>query len=253
MTTRPDGSPERGPLLSHPTIKRTRDGTNLLRAPTFWTRFNVRVALAPPLTTRYSGAASVNPIKQAHTALGLLAHSYPASRSRRPAQLSQFRERYAVRRSTSKRSSARPRQRSGSESAGVFGAVFEAARDRAGAQVGELVEQVKHEGEQFLSERKSLVAGQFTNISGAIRRAADKLHDSDSKFIANYIDRAADTVDDVGQYIADHALREVVEDVGVIARRQPLLFAGGMFLAGLAAARFLKAATAERNGRSRRR
>ncbi|MDQ3441659.1 MAG: hypothetical protein M3478_15050 [Planctomycetota bacterium] len=158
-----------------------------------------------------------------------------------------------MRRSTSKRSSARPRRPSGSESAGVFGAVFEAARDRAGAQVGELVEQVKHEGEQFLSERKSLVAGQFTNISGAIRRAADKLHDSDSKFIANYIDRAADTVDDVGQYIADHALREVVEDVGVIARRQPLLFAGGMFLAGLAAARFLKAATAERNGRSRRR
>jgi hypothetical protein len=131
--------------------------------------------------------------------------------------------------------------------------VFEAARERAGAQVGELVEQVKHEGEEFLSERKSLVAGQFTNISGAIRRAADKLHDTDSKFIADYVDRAADKVDDVGRYIDEHDLRDVVEDVGVVARRQPLLFAGGMFLAGLAAARFLKASTAERSGRSRRR
>ena len=130
--------------------------------------------------------------------------------------------------------------------------MFEAARERAGAQVGDLVEQVKHEGEEFLSERKSLVAGQFTNISGAIRRAADKLHDTDSKFIADYVDRAADKVDDVGRYIDEHDLRDVMEDVGVVARRQPLLFAGGMFLAGLAAARFLKASTGERSGRSRR-
>ena len=119
--------------------------------------------------------------------------------------------------------------------------------------MGELVEQVKHEGEEFLSERKSLVAGQLTHISGAIRRAADKLHDTDSKFIADYVDRAADKVDDVGRYIDEHDLRDVMEDVGGVARRQPLLFAGGMFLAGLAAARFLKASTGERSGRSRRR
>ena len=160
-----------------------------------------------------------------------------------------------MRRSTPRRNSARPRQRSRNESSGVFGAAFEAARERAGSQVGELVEQVKHEGEEFLSERKSLVAEQFTNISSAIRRAADKLHDTDSGFLANYVDRAADKVDDVGHYIEENDLRDVVEDAGVVARQQPLLFGGAMFLAGLAAARFLKAATAEppRSGRARRR
>jgi hypothetical protein len=114
---------------------------------------------------------------------------------------------------------------------------------------------VKHEGEEFLSERKSLVAEQLANISSAIRRAADKLHDTDSEFIATYVDRAADKVDDVGHYIEQNDLRDVVEDAGVVARQQPLLFGGAMFLAGLATARFLKAATAEppRSGRARRR
>ena len=63
-------------------------------------------------------------------------------------------------------------------------------RGQAGVHVGELVEQVKQEGQEFLAGRKSLVADQFTNVSGAIRRAADKLHDTDSGFIAAYVDRA---------------------------------------------------------------
>ena len=160
-----------------------------------------------------------------------------------------------MRRTSPRRNSARPREGTRSGSSGVFAAAFESARERAGTQVGELVEQVKHEGEEFLSERKSLVAEQLTNISSAIRRAADKLHDTDSEFIANYVDRAAAKVNDVSRYVEEHDLREVVEDAGVVARRQPLVFGGAMFLAGLAAARFLKAATAEppRNGRSRRR
>jgi len=116
-------------------------------------------------------------------------------------------------------------------------------RGQAGVHVGELVEQVKQEGQQFLSGRKSLVANQFTNVGGAIRRAADKLHDTDSGFIADYVERAADKVDDVGRYIEENDLRDVVEDVGVLARQQPLLFGGVMFLAGVAAARFIKAAT----------
>ena len=118
------------------------------------------------------------------------------------------------------------------------------------------MEQVKHEGQEFLDERKSLIAEQFANIGNAIRRAADKLHDTDSEFIAAYVDRAADKAEDIGKYIEQRDLREVVEDAGVVARRQPVLFCGGMFLAGLAAARFVKAAVADpptRNGRQRRR
>ena len=154
---------------------------------------------------------------------------------------------------SSSRNSNRPARKRPARDTGVFGAAFDAARERAGSQVGELVEQVKHEGEEFLTERKGLLAEQFTNVSTAIRRAADKLHDTDSAFVASYVDRAADKVEDVGKYIEQRDLRDVIEDAGVVARRQPVLFGGAMFLAGLAAARFLKAATAQPPRRSRRR
>lgn len=134
----------------------------------------------------------------------------------------------------------------------MFGAAFESARARAGIEVAELVEQVKHEGQDFLSDRKGIVAEQFANVSGAIRRAAEKLHDTDSAFLGGYVDRAADTVETMGKYIEERDAHDVIEDVGVIARRQPLLFAGGMFLAGLAAARFVKAAAEEPNKQNQR-
>lgn len=142
-------------------------------------------------------------------------------------------------------STNRPARKRAARGPGVFGAAFDAARERAGAQVGELVEQVKHEGEEYLAERKGLVAEQFANVSSAVRRAADKLHDTDSALIADLVDRAADTLEDAGKYIEQRDLSDVIEDAGVVARRQPLLFMSGMFVAGLAAARFLKAATAE--------
>jgi hypothetical protein len=150
------------------------------------------------------------------------------------------------------RNSSRSARKRAARGSGVFGAAFEAARERAGAQVGDLVEQVKHEGQEFISDRKGLIAEQLTNVSGAIRRAADKLHDTESEFIAGYVDRAADKVEEVGRYIERHDLRDVIEDAGEVARRQPLLFVSGMFFAGLAAARFVKAATAEEPGTRRR-
>ncbi len=160
-----------------------------------------------------------------------------------------------MRRSSSRNSSNRPEARRRSRN-GAFGDAFESARKLAGTEVAELVQQVKHEGQDFLSDRKGIVAEQFANVSGVIRRAAEKLRDTDSEFIAGYVDRAADTVEGIGKYIENRDPRDVIEDAGVIARRQPLLFAGGMFLAGLAAARFVKAATDEpsrRTGRLRRR
>lgn len=154
-------------------------------------------------------------------------------------------------RSSSRNSSSRPARRRSARDAGAFSAAFEAARDRAGVEVGELVERVKSEGEQFLTGRRGLLAEQLANVSDATRQAAEKLHDTDSEFIAGYVDRAADQVQAIGRYIEQNDLHEVIEDAGVIARRQPLLFAGGMFLAGLAAARFLKAATHEQSGHKR--
>lgn len=134
-----------------------------------------------------------------------------------------------------------------------FQTVFDAARVRAGVQVGDLMNQVRDGSQEYVAGRKRLVAEQLTTISDAIRQAADKLHDADSGFIADYVDRAADGIEVAGQYVEANDLNNVIDDAGVIARRQPLLFASGMFVAGLAAAQFLKAATDKQDARKRRR
>jgi hypothetical protein len=131
-----------------------------------------------------------------------------------------------------------------------FSTAFDIARERAGTRVGELVGAMRHEGEGFLAGRKNQIAEQFADVGGAIRWAADKLLDSDNPLIGDYAGRAADRVEDVGRYIEQNDLRDMIEDARALARRRPLLFGGGMLLAGLAAARLLKAAATD--GRSAR-
>ena len=135
----------------------------------------------------------------------------------------------------------------------VFGAAFEAARERVGEQASELVQQAKENSREFIQERKGLLANELGNVSGAIRRTADKLEDSDNALLAGYVDTAAKRLEDVSRYIESHDLGDLAEDIGELARRQPVLFVGGMFLAGLAAGRFVKSSSGASGSQRRRR
>jgi len=115
-----------------------------------------------------------------------------------------------------------------------------------GSGTGEILQQVRENGQEYFSERKRAVATELENVGSAFRRAADRLHDAKSDALAEYIEVAAERVEGIGEYIAEHDLRDVADDVTELARRRPLLFTGGMFLAGLAAARFARAASAQK-------
>ncbi len=157
-----------------------------------------------------------------------------------------------MRRSQTRRTVPPAQQQKRGSASSTFGAAFEAARETVGAGASELVEQVKENSREFLSERKGVVAGELTNVGRAIRRAADKLQDTDSAFLAGYVDTAAERVEEIGRYVEQHDLRDVIDDVSGLAQRKPLLFMGGMFVAGLAAARFLRSASGPEVRRSRR-
>jgi hypothetical protein len=58
--------------------------------------------------------------------------------------------------------------------------------------------------------------------------------------VTNYIEQAADQVERLSSYLQGNDLGRLVGDVERFARRQPAVFLGGMFLAGLIGARFLK-------------
>jgi gas vesicle protein len=99
----------------------------------------------------------------------------------------------------------------------------------------------KGEAESTASEQKNRVAGKVTDYSAAVRRASEKLKEDHEDNIARYTEAVADKLDEVSGYIRDRNFDDMWEDAEDLARKRPEIFLGGMFLAGLALARFMKA------------
>ena len=106
---------------------------------------------------------------------------------------------------------------------------------------GEAAHQLQEKSNEFVQTRKSELAGKVSGCGAAVRRAADKLRDEEDPNIAHYADMVADRFEQAGQYLETSDLRAMYHDVENFARRRPEIVLGGMFVAGLALARFLKA------------
>ena len=129
-----------------------------------------------------------------------------------------------------------------------------ALREQAAAKAGSLMHRVKAGGEELLNVRKLHAAEELATIGGAIRRAADTLHDrGSSETAAGYANGMADYVDDAARYLGRADLSDLVADVQDVVRKQPAVFLGAMFLAGVAAARFIKATEPPKRGKRRTR
>lgn len=102
-------------------------------------------------------------------------------------------------------------------------------------------ERAKQSGRQYADEKKQVLAQEIDVFSGAIRKASTKLHDEQHDSIASYLDAAVEQLDDVREALQQQSVGELLEGAGRLARRRPELVYSGMFLAGLAAVRFLKA------------
>ncbi|MFG0334234.1 MAG: hypothetical protein ACF8TS_12790 [Maioricimonas sp. JB049] len=121
----------------------------------------------------------------------------------------------------------------------------EAARDSA----AEAMRQAREEGVSFAARQKDRAASEISTIEEAIRRAASKLDDENDERLASWVEAAADGVGRTAKYLKGNEPGHLVEDIEDVARRRPELFYGGLFVAGLGIARFLKAS----RPRSRRR
>lgn len=147
------------------------------------------------------------------------------------------------------------------EQARAAGEQIKSTASNAGQQVkesaGEVAEQTQRkaaeyarlaqsQGKEMLDQQKTRAAGQVQTLGGAVRRAADKFREDHDDNIAGYIDAAADEVERLGNYLERRDLNSVWRDAQTFGRRRPEWFLGGMFVAGLALTRFLKA-SAERH------
>lgn len=118
--------------------------------------------------------------------------------------------------------------------------------EAAKAKASEAAAQAKESGAQYAREKKTSVADEMGVFSGAIRKASSKLHDEQHDSIANYVDAAAEQLDCCRHSLENKDIGEIVDDVQDFARRRPEIVYGGLFVAGLAAMRFLKASPPSR-------
>lgn len=117
------------------------------------------------------------------------------------------------------------------------------AKDTVVEKGSEAVHQAKDKTRAFAEERKTQLGERIHGYGSSIRRAADKLRDEEDPNIAHYADVVADKLDQAADYVQSRDPGMILRDVENAARRRPEIFFGGMFLAGLVIARFLKASS----------
>ncbi len=124
-------------------------------------------------------------------------------------------------------------------------------KDRAMHAAAETAEKAQQQASDFAQEQKSRIASELQSFSKAVSSAADKLREDHDDRIASYADLCADQLRSTASYLQTRTVGELMGDLENLARRRPEIFFGGMLLAGLGIARFLKASNRPRRQRYR--
>lgn len=111
---------------------------------------------------------------------------------------------------------------------------------------GQIVHQVQERAGSQLNQQKETAAQQLSQVANAVRRLRENLGGAESgaiaRYAADYGDKAADSLERLGNYIREQDPRQLLDDVQNFGRRRPALMLGGAFLLGFAGARLIKSA-----------
>jgi hypothetical protein len=112
--------------------------------------------------------------------------------------------------------------------------------DRLQQAAGNVTERAKSTTETVLDSRREQVAGTVQQFAGALRQTSGTLREQDQAPIAEWVDTAAEKVEQASTFLRDRPVSDIVSEAEQFARRQPLVFLAGGLLLGLAASRFIK-------------
>ena len=108
-----------------------------------------------------------------------------------------------------------------------------------GTQRG-VLDRVREQANEQLSTQKDRATDGLGNLANAVRQTTRPLREQQHGAIADYVEQAADRIEQFSASLRDRNLSELVDDAQRFARRQPALFLAATFTAGVLAARFLK-------------
>jgi len=115
------------------------------------------------------------------------------------------------------------------------------AGERVQQSGAEAAQELRRRGVEAVDQQKAWAADELSHFSQAVRTAANQLHEEQDHRLADYAGIAADRLNEASDYLRTTDWRRLVDDAEDFGRRRPEMFLGGMFLAGMGIARFLKA------------
>ena len=122
-----------------------------------------------------------------------------------------------------------------------------AGGDRLTEAASSVAERAGGTVEMAASQGMTKAAETLGEVAQAVRQSGEQLRDQQPQ-VASFVDTAAEQLERASSYLRESDLQDIVYRVEDVARRQPMLFIGGAFVLGLAAARFLKSSAAGSQG-----
>ncbi len=104
----------------------------------------------------------------------------------------------------------------------------------------DIKQEIDKKGHQVADSGKQALMGEMRNICNALNAASEKMHEQNDYF-SGVVDMAAGKLNSACDFVEKEKPEDVVTAVKDISQKNPYLAVGGMFVAGLALSRFLKA------------
>lgn len=102
-------------------------------------------------------------------------------------------------------------------------------------------DELKQRATSAVDDQRMSAVGRVDAISRALHGAASSLRDSGETQLSSWVEQAAGQVERVVGYMQGKPADGMLHDFEDLARRNPALFLGGTYLAGMAVGRFLRA------------
>ncbi len=113
-------------------------------------------------------------------------------------------------------------------------------------KASEAAEQGREKAAGQLDTQKEQAAGQIEGISRALRQTSEQLREQNQGSIGKYAEQGAEQAERLANFLHEKQGDELIGEVEDFARNKTAVFLGGAFLVGVAAARFLKSSSGQR-------
>ncbi len=137
-------------------------------------------------------------------------------------------------------------RRAGTSDKGAMGQANEMV-DQAREGVSQMADRAMSGAEPRLEDGRMRLADGLQSVAQAFKTSGRELRDGQHSQIAQFTDQAADRVERLSSYLQARDVRSMMSEAQEMARREPALFLGAAFAAGLLGARFLKSAQSSGN------